>query len=149
MQGILNGLKYLHLQDFIHRDIKPGNIVLEDPKDLSSVRIIDFGLAERLEMRTLHQSDENCGTLIYQPPEQAITRSYGKPADIWACGFTMYELLTAKHPIWTRGVSKDAYKEMLQEFKVEQLFEQTSLSPHAQSLISRLCHLQVNYRYQA
>ena len=97
MKGILKGLMYLHLKDFIHRDLKPANIVIVDMNDFSTVKIIDFGLAQKLNMNSFHQSDERCGTLIYQAPEQALKHSYGKAADIWACGFIMCELLFRKH----------------------------------------------------
>ena len=69
MKGILQGLSHLHLKALMHRDIKPANILIDDLDDFSTVRICDFGLAEKLTMDTYHQSDENCGTLIYQSPE--------------------------------------------------------------------------------
>lgn len=109
MKGLLQAVKYLNLNDYLHRDIKPGNIVLTDPNDLSSVKLIDFGLADRLQLNAFHQSEEQCGTLIYQPPEQAIHHKYGKPADLWAVGFVMYEMLTGRHPIWHKGIGKGDY----------------------------------------
>ena len=45
MKGIFNALEYLHQNDIIHRDIKPENVVIMDYNDLSSVKLIDFGLA--------------------------------------------------------------------------------------------------------
>ena len=54
MRGILNGLSYLHLKAIMHWDIKPANILIDDPDDFTSVWICDFGLAEKLTMDTYH-----------------------------------------------------------------------------------------------
>jgi serine/threonine protein kinase len=54
--------------------------------------------------------DENCGTLVYQAPEQMDGgKVYGKPVDIWAVGFIMFELITGKHPLWVKGDSNTDY----------------------------------------
>ena len=54
----------MHLsQDLVHRDMKPSNLVIDDLRDLRTVRIADFGLAVRLKEKTELQS--TCGTLIY------------------------------------------------------------------------------------
>jgi serine/threonine protein kinase len=45
MNGILKGLAYIHSRGFIHRDLKPDNIMFEDKDDLNSVKIVDFGLS--------------------------------------------------------------------------------------------------------
>lgn len=63
MKGIFQGLKYLHSLDYIHWDIKPSNVVIDDITDLNTVKIVDFGLAIKSEgKRGLH---DNCGTLLY------------------------------------------------------------------------------------
>ena len=52
----------------MHRDLKPSNLVLKDPLDLESIKLVDFGLA--VKFQTKQGIDENCGTLVYQAPEQ-------------------------------------------------------------------------------
>lgn len=76
--------------------------------------------------------------MIYQPPEQAVEHKYGKSADIWACGFTLYEMLTGDHPLWYKGITKEEYIEKLQCFNVDSLFPHKYISPLAESLISKL-----------
>lgn len=67
IKGILLGVKHMHNNDFVHRDLKPSNIVIHDLSDLSSVKLVDFGLA--VKDQTRQGFDENCGTLVYKAPE--------------------------------------------------------------------------------
>jgi serine/threonine protein kinase len=67
MKGIFNGLRHIHSNDYVHRDLKPNNIVVADPKNLETVKILDFGLAEKF--LNLERLNETCGTLVYQAPE--------------------------------------------------------------------------------
>ena len=76
--ALLHGLSEIHRHDYIHRDLKPGNVVIEDPNDLSTVKVIDFGLALKVVVAANQPPDDNCGTLVYQAPEQALSQSYGK-----------------------------------------------------------------------
>lgn len=65
MKGILQGLRYLHDEmNLIHRDLKPGNILLGSYKDLTKTKIIDFGLAVKSNSKAIRDFD-HCGTLIY------------------------------------------------------------------------------------
>lgn len=68
----MSGLEYLHdVANIIHRDVKPENIVFSTFDDLSSLKLIDFGLAtEYTKSKILDFA--HCGTLLYTPPEQVI-----------------------------------------------------------------------------
>lgn len=53
------------MQDYIHRDMKPSNVVIENPNDLSTVKLVDFGLAIKIETGHASGVDDTCGTLVY------------------------------------------------------------------------------------
>lgn len=77
----------------MHRDVKPSNVVIDDLNDLQTVKIVDFGLAIKVQLK--HGLDEDCGTLVYSAPEQIFgDSSYGKPIDLWAVGFLIFELIS-------------------------------------------------------
>jgi serine/threonine protein kinase len=62
----------------IHRDLKPENIVIVDYEDLTSVKLIDFGLSIKSTKANIHDYAK-CGTLLYTPPEQVLNNfAYAK-----------------------------------------------------------------------
>jgi serine/threonine protein kinase len=88
-----------HAKGVVHRDIKPSNIMLE--RDSGRAKITDFGLAKRLDVDLGQtQSGAIVGTPSYMAPEQAAgkTKEIGPPADVYALGAVLYEMLTARPP---------------------------------------------------
>lgn len=113
---IASALHCAHSHDVLHRDIKPGNILLS--KD-GQAKLVDFGLA-KLEASAATNFSKHVGTPRYWAPEQARFEPVTPRTDIYALGLVMVELLTGKHPIpfdpdsddsllaGTRGVDLDA-----------------------------------------
>ncbi|CAB4316847.1 unnamed protein product [Prunus armeniaca] len=91
---ILQGLKYLHDHNVIHRDIKCANILVDAN---GSVKLADFGLAKITEGNNNHSCR---GTPYWMAPEVVNTtdQGYGIAADIWSLGCTVLEMLTGKFP---------------------------------------------------
>jgi serine/threonine protein kinase len=76
------------------------NILVADPGDLGSVKIVDFGLSAQMETGSSSNVKTQCGTLLYMAPEILHQPSYSKAVDIWSCAVIMYILYTGKHPIF-------------------------------------------------
>ncbi len=83
----------------IHRDIKPSNLlVIEDPEQGETVKILDFGIAKLLQDDN-GQTSHFMGTLAYSSPEQMEGKELNGQADIYSLGIVMYEMLTGKMPL--------------------------------------------------
>ncbi|XP_068630199.1 serine/threonine-protein kinase STK11 isoform X2 [Battus philenor] len=95
---LLDGLEYLHGQGVVHKDIKPGNLLLTLDQTL---KITDFGVAEALDM---FSPEDTCytgqGSPAFQPPEIAngAERFSGTKVDIWSSGVTLYNMTTGRYP---------------------------------------------------
>jgi serine/threonine-protein kinase len=100
---VLEGLAYAHEKGYVHRDIKPQNILLHrDGNDAPSAKLADFGLAKSFTMAGatfLTRPGEAAGSLMYMAPEQILSyRFVGPPADLYSLGVTLYYLLTGSFP---------------------------------------------------
>lgn len=98
MEDVLSGLGFSHQHGIIHRDIKPGNIMLTS-ENLATARakIADFGIA-RVESSTLTQAGTMMGTPAYMAPEQFLGETIDARSDIYAAGVLLYQLLTGQRP---------------------------------------------------
>jgi serine/threonine protein kinase len=91
-QDVLSGLEFLHDSDIVHRDIKPGNILL---KNDGTVKLGDFGAAQIIEHVEEDVPKFKAGTVLYAPPEMHIYHADITPAyDIWSLGVTFHEMAT-------------------------------------------------------
>jgi serine/threonine protein kinase len=89
--GIILGLRYLHSRDIVHRDIKPGNIFVDQE---FRTRVGDLGLARGKDVITM--SRYGAGTPEYMAPELDGNRSPTKQSDIFAFGLVLYEILVGR-----------------------------------------------------
>ncbi|KAK4710342.1 hypothetical protein R3W88_004855 [Solanum pinnatisectum] len=90
-KGILKGLQYVHEIGYVHCDIKPQNILRGED---GNVKIADFGLAKRVGIKK--DDDLRCelrGTPLYMSPEMVTGGEQGTPADIWALGCVVAEMV--------------------------------------------------------
>ena len=90
------GLAAAHAQGLIHRDIKPGNILLESPHD--RVKLTDFGLARAVEDVKLTHTGFVSGTPLYMAPEQAMGEATDHRSDIFSLGAVLYEMCAGQPP---------------------------------------------------
>jgi TolB-like protein/Flp pilus assembly protein TadD len=91
---IAAGLAAAHARDVIHRDIKPGNVIVT-PDGVA--KVLDFGLAKLADV-TLTVSGTTLGTVAYMSPEQLAGRVVDHRTDLWSLGVVLYEMLTGERP---------------------------------------------------
>lgn len=88
---VVSIFEYLHSQDFIYRDLKPENLLLDHE---GFIKITDFGFAKRVAFKTYTL----CGTPEYIAPEVLLNKGHGKGVDWWTMGILVYEMLAGQPP---------------------------------------------------
>ncbi len=88
-------LGYAHDHGLVHRDVKPGNVMLGED---GSVKVTDFGIARAVSEETVTATAAVLGTAAYLSPEQAQGRRVDARSDLYAAGVVLYELLTGQVP---------------------------------------------------
>ena len=102
VDGILEALEYSHRAGVVHRDIKPGNVMVTEA---GQVKVMDFGIARAVSdsSSTVAETTQILGTAAYFSPEQAKGEPVDARADVYSTGVVLYELLTGRPPF--RGES--------------------------------------------
>lgn len=103
LSGVLQALLYLHEHGYLHRDLKPDNILLATDGGQTLPQLADFGLAGELEPEPGAQTV--CGSPLYMAPEVMDRRRYTGQADVWSLGVLLYGLLSPTLPHQTPTVA--------------------------------------------
>jgi serine/threonine protein kinase/formylglycine-generating enzyme required for sulfatase activity len=132
MLDITRAVGHAHQQGLIHRDIKPGN-VLVDRED--RVRVADFGLALRRDSQRWRQG-EVAGTPAFMAPEQVRGESHrlDERTDIWGMGVVMYQMLTGARP-FAGGSERELHDEILHRDPRPP----RQIAPHIPKELERIC----------
>ncbi|XP_014777232.1 serine/threonine-protein kinase PLK1 [Octopus bimaculoides] len=131
VRQLIEGVKYIHKNKIIHRDLKLGNMFLN--KDMQ-VKIGDFGLATTVN----HEGEKKmtvCGTPNYIAPEVLSKKGHSYEADIWAIGCILYALLVGRPPFQTSTLVETYFRITANTYTIP-----ANISPAAEKLISRCLH---------
>ncbi|WP_117237440.1 protein kinase domain-containing protein [Thermus sediminis] len=116
---VAEALRHIHAQGIVHRDIKPGNIMVlrgalrEDGVDPRGVRLMDFGIAAGKVLTRLTITGARIGTPVYMSPEQAKGQKLDHRSDIYSLGIVLYEALTGQPP-FTGGYETVIHQQIFQ-----------------------------------
>jgi serine/threonine-protein kinase len=102
------GLDYAHRNGVVHRDVKPGNLLVSD-QDV--VKLADFGIARATDQSSITQVGSVLGTAAYLSPEQARGDEAGPRADLYSLGVVTYQLISGRLPYAARSLSELALKQ--------------------------------------
>lgn len=142
------GLQYAHSKGIVHRDIKPGNILISKK---AVVKLADFGIAtsDKELDEAVNETGVTVGTPSYMPPEQfQDSGSVDKRADIYAMGVMLYEMLTGAKPF--KGATIDDTKNLIQKGKyiAPQKIDKT-ISSIPRFLIRKMMQTRPERRFQS
>jgi eukaryotic-like serine/threonine-protein kinase len=102
------GLDYAHRNGVVHRDVKPGNLLVSDS---DVVKLADFGIARATDQSSITQVGSVLGTAAYLSPEQARGEEAGPRADLYSLGVVSYQLLSGRLPYEANSLSELALKQ--------------------------------------
>jgi serine/threonine-protein kinase len=102
------GLDYAHRNGVVHRDVKPGNLLVSDT---GVVKLADFGIARATDQSSITQVGSVLGTAAYLAPEQARGEEAGPRADLYSLGVVSYQLLSGRLPYEANSLSELALRQ--------------------------------------
>jgi serine/threonine-protein kinase len=140
---ICAGLNFAHAKGVIHRDVKPGNVILAST---GFVKITDFGIARMGEGMTL--TGQVLGTPHYMSPEQVLGKPSDARSDLFSVAVMLYEMLTGERPFDGQSVTTVMYK-IVHETPVPPRALDSAIHPGLSAVIEKALAKSPEQRYQS
>ncbi|MBN1286002.1 MAG: tetratricopeptide repeat protein [Anaerolineae bacterium] len=131
---VLQALAYLHRRGVLHRDLKPGNVLVD--ARTGQVRVLDFGLSVSRASRHQTGVAGTMGTLAYMAPEVLDGENFSALSDLYAVGVIAYELMAGRHPFDTSNPAV-LVSDIFSTLPDLSLIEHTGLSLVLQRLLAK------------
>ncbi len=148
---VLAAVAHAHKQGLVHRDLKPGNIMLLKTRQQSDfAKVVDFGIAKfEEEAQKLTRMGEVWGSPIYMSPEQCMGGQLDQRADIYSLGIVMYEALTGEVPFFGKNYVETMSKQIGEPARPPSVMNPNVKIPEKlERLIMRALEKEPNKRYQ-
>jgi hypothetical protein len=110
--GVASALEAAHRRGIVHRDVKPGNILITDDGD---VKVTDFGIARAVSEASMTVTGTTLGSVHYFSPEQARGDEVTGRSDVYALGIVLYEMLTGRRPFEGDSAAGVALKRLTED----------------------------------